>query len=117
MTHIICVVLPVHIISEANQRHHWAVKAKRVASHRAITKALLAKHKPPPAGPIKITLTRIAPRALDGDNLQSGFKATRDSVADWLGIDDGDKRLTWLYAQRKGKPLEYSATVSVEWAE
>ena len=27
------------------------------------------------------------------------FKATRDGVADWLGVDDGDKRLSWRYAQ------------------
>jgi hypothetical protein len=35
-------------------------------------------------------------------------------VADWLGIDDGDKRLTWRYAQRRGKPKEYAAEVKIE---
>ena len=51
---------------------------------------------------MQITLTRIAPRTLDDDNLAAGFKATRDRVADWLGVDDGDKRLTWRYAQERG---------------
>jgi hypothetical protein len=34
-------------------------------------------------------------------------------VADWLGIDDRDKRVKWLYAQRRGKPKEYAAEVEV----
>jgi hypothetical protein len=52
---------------------------------------------------------------LDDDNLASGFKAARDGVADWLGIDDGSPRLSWRYGQRKSKPGEYAAEVSVEW--
>lgn len=115
MTHMICMVLPIHIISEANIRSHWRVKAIRVASHREIASTMLRKHQPPPA-PAKITITRIAPRELDDDNLASGAKATRDGVADWLGIDDGDKRLSWRYNQRRGKPGEYAAVVTVEWS-
>jgi len=65
-----------------------------------------------------ITLTRIAPRRLDpGDNLNSSMKAVRDGIADALGIDDGDARLTWKYAQRKGNPKEYAVEVEVENAE
>ena len=58
-------------------------------------------------------LTRIAPRQLDGDNLQSAFKATRDGVADWLGIDDGDKRLDWQYRQRSGGAKVYAVELEV----
>ena len=36
-----------------------------------------------------------------------------NGVADWLQIDDGDKRLTWVYGQRKGK--EYAAEIRLEW--
>ena len=78
---------------------------------------LLLRNHPRPRtdGPIQITLTRIAPRRLDDDNLASGFKATRDGVADWLGIDDGAKRLEWRYAQRKGRPGQLGAEVVVMW--
>ena len=54
---------------------------------------------------------------LDDDNLASGFKSTRDGVADWLGIDDGSKRLTWVYKQVKGPPKTYEAEVIAEWTE
>lgn len=112
-THVICVKFPTKIKSEANGREHWRVKAKRVKEHRRA--ALVALHgQVNPRLPMVLTLTRIAPRKLDDDNLASGFKATRDGIADWLGIDDGDPRLTWRYAQRKGAPKEYAAEVVIE---
>ncbi|MDB5297798.1 MAG: Bcep22 hypothetical protein [Phycisphaerales bacterium] len=49
--------------------------------------------------PCVVTLTRIGPRELDGDNLQGAFKAVRDMVALELGVDDADPRVTWEYAQ------------------
>jgi hypothetical protein len=63
--------------------------------------------------PLVVTLTRVAPsNGLDGDNLQGSLKACRDGVADWLGVDDRDPRVTWLYEQRRGK--EWSVEVHVE---
>jgi hypothetical protein len=50
---------------------------------------------------------------LDGDNLQSGFKAVRDGVADWLGVDDGDKRIDWQYGQRSGGVNVYQVEIEV----
>jgi hypothetical protein len=64
-----------------------------------------------------ITLTRIAPRKLDTDNLVSACKGVRDGIADTLGVDDGDERITWKYAQRKGKPKQYAVEVEVESAK
>jgi hypothetical protein len=55
----------------------------------------------PPALPVVVTLTRIAPRRLDSDNLQGGCKAARDEVAAWLGVDDADPRVEWRYEQSK----------------
>ena len=116
-THVVCVLLPLHIVSEANAREHWRKVAARKKSHRFnATVWLMNKKRPETDEPITITLTRIAPRVLDDDNLSSGFKAARDGVADWLGIDDGSKRLRWLYAQRRGRTGEYAAEVRVEWA-
>ena len=115
-TMVVCVTLPLRIISEANQRGHWSKSASRKALHRNTARCILQSHaRPHKDGPITITLTRIAPRVLDDDNLASGFKAVRDGVADWLGIDDGSKRLTWVYAQRKGLAGQYVAEVVAEW--
>ena len=73
----------------------------------------LASVAAPPAPPCTIVLTRVAPRALDGDNLQSGFKAVRDGVADWLGVDDGSRLVEWEYRQRAGGVKQYSVEIEV----
>jgi predicted Fe-S protein YdhL (DUF1289 family) len=114
-TNLLVVVAPIHVISEANIRCHWRVKAKRVAAHRSLARVFLNGHHKPDA-PCAITLTRIAPRELDDDNLAAGCKGARDGVADWLGIDDGDKRLSWAYAQRRGGKGEYALEVRIAWA-
>lgn len=111
---VLCVLVPVRIESEANRREHWRSAASRKASHRASARMALEWTFNAVKPPCTIILTRIAPRDLDDDNLASGFKAFRDGVADWLGIDDGDKRLTWRYAQRRGKPKEYAAEIVIE---
>jgi hypothetical protein len=55
-------------------------------------------------GPISIKLTRVGPSAgLDShDNLRGSFKNVVDGIADFLGIDDGDPRLVFEYAQSRG---------------
>lgn len=59
-------------------------------------------------------MTRVAPsKGLDFDNLVSSAKACRDGIADALGVDDADARVTWHYAQRRGKPREYAVEVRV----
>jgi len=60
-----------------------------------------------------VTLTPVAPRALDGDNLQSAFKAPRDEVARWLGVDDADPRVVWRVAQERTKRGVYGVRVTL----
>jgi hypothetical protein len=67
-----------------------------------------------PNAPLTITMTRIAPRGLDGDNLQAAFKAVRDGVADWMKTEDNDPLLLWRYEQRQGRPKEYGVEITVE---
>jgi hypothetical protein len=105
--------VPIKIVSVANLRLHWAVKAKLAKSHRSKAFSALASVAAPPAPPCTLVLTRVAPRALDGDNLQSAFKAVRDGVADWLGVDDGHKDLDWQYSQRKDGPKVYAVEIEV----
>lgn len=113
----IVVDLGLRIVSEANGREHWRKVAARKRAHRAMARLVLQMHARPmgEADQFTITLTRVAPRKLDDDNLASGFKAVRDGVADWLGIDDGSPRIKWQYAQHKGDAGHYTAWVRVEW--
>jgi hypothetical protein len=104
------------IVSVANMRLHWAVKAKLTRDQRNRTRmslAAVAQSSGVEMLPATVVLTRVAPRKLDGDNLQSGFKAVRDGVADWLGVDDGNGLIDWQYAQRSGKAGEYAVEIEV----
>ena len=101
--------LPIRIESVANKREHWSKRAARTKLHRFA--AMVVQPHPLPC---IVTMTRIAPRALDGDNLQSGFKALRDGIAKRLGVDDADPRVEWRYDQARGKAKEYAARVTVE---
>ena len=113
----VSVVVPVRIESEANRHEHWRKAWARKQLHRKFAAICLAhiKDRPPAGARVLINMRRIAPRLLDDDNLVSGFKALRDGVADWLGIDDGSPLLTWQCEQSKGAPKTYAAHVVVSW--
>lgn len=105
-------VIPIRLPSAANLREHWRVRHRRTKEQRNLVTMFLGKPTHP-ALPVTVRLTRIAPRALDGDNLQSAFKAIRDSVASWLGVDDADERVVWKYAQAKGGAKRYAIEIEV----
>ena len=51
----------------------------------------------------RIRMIRISPGKLDDDNLRGAFKAIRDGIAKFFGVDDGDvNRWQWEYDQEKG---------------
>lgn len=104
------------LVSEANQREHWTRKAKRVKAQRtAVAVAWLASVPAcfAPEFPLTVSITRIAPRALDTDNAVGSAKGARDSIADLLGVDDRDPRVVWVVNQRKGKPKEYAVEITL----
>ncbi|AVQ81673.1 hypothetical protein C4F17_12335 [Variovorax sp. PMC12] len=108
------VAVPVKTISTLNAREHWSKKSARAKLHRSqAALALRVACVPRAPATAVVTITRIAPRPLDGDNLQGSLKSVRDGVADWLQIDDGSARVEWRYAQRKGAPKTYSVEVEV----
>lgn len=104
------VVLPLRTVSEANGREHWARKAKRAKAQRRTAFCLA----PAASLPAVVTLTRLAPRELDDDNLRPALKACRDGIADRLGINDRDPRVRWQYAQQRGGVREYAVLVDIE---
>ncbi len=90
------------LVSEANQRGSWHRGAGRAARQRSVV-ALRLRRMKPIAPPCEVRVIRIAPRALDDDNLARACKAVRDEVARWLGVDDGDTRVSWRVGQVRGR--------------
>ena len=114
---MISVTLPIRTVSTLNEREHWRKRAARAAEHRALARMLCTG--PVRAArlalPLQVTLTRVAPRALDaGDNLPASLKATRDGIADALGVDDRTPLVAWTYRQERGKPREYGVRIEIE---
>ena len=96
------VEVSIRLISEANARGSWHAGATRARAHRGAVGLALGRRRENLSGHLIIALTRIGPRALDGDNAARALKAVRDGVADWLRRDDGDAGLTWLAQQERG---------------
>lgn len=63
-----------------------------------------------PELPLLIMITRVGPRKLDDDNLQSSCKYIRDEIARIVGVDDGSDQYTWLYKDRIG---DYGVEVEI----
>ena len=102
--------VPIRTVSEANQRGHWAKKARRVAGQRDAV-AIFLNGQAKPSLPCIVRLTRSGGRHLDDDNLRSALKAVRDEVAKWLNINDGGTQVKWEYSERKAK----TQSVIIEW--
>lgn len=94
---------------------------RRVKAEREAVKWALKTHKPP-AGPVRVLLTRVSPPAANGrwakldehDNLRGSLKAPVDQVAAWLGRDDADPSIAWSYAQRRGAKGEWRVEILIE---
>ncbi len=102
--------------SEANVREHWAVKARRAKSQRNMAFALSRMQfnaDGQPEFPAVVTITRLASRKLDDDNLARSMKAVRDGIADALRIDDGSDLVQWRYEQDKAKRSETAVLVEI----
>ena len=99
---------------------HWSKRHKKSKTNGNGLRFVLNTQPLSPQLPCCVTLTRIAPRALDEDNLIGGMKNIRDYIADWLipglqaGRADSDKRITWNYSQEKRKPKEYALKVRID---
>ena len=112
------IVIPVRTLSEANLRCHWGQRARRAKRQRVAARILVRAAftrllERGPCGGYRVTLTRIAPRVLDSDNLAISLKAVRDGVADALGVSDADGLCSWSYAQWRGKKREYAVAVDI----
>lgn len=111
--------IPGSFQSVANLREHWSARAKRAKKHREGAVWLTWHHVGLTLAADVIAhggtvhLTRYAPRRLDDDNLAGALKATRDGIAAALGVDDGDERVQWRYAQGRCKSGEQRVVVTI----
>ena len=112
---MISLTLPIRTVSESNAREHWAVKARRAKRQRHATALALRGlvQDLPPWSHLFVTLTRVSPGTLDVDNNVSSAKHIQDGIADALGIDDGDPRVSWFYAQERAPRGHYAVRVEV----
>jgi hypothetical protein len=115
--------IPIKTVSEANRSEHWHRASVRHRRQQFFVRvAFNAETRPIPI-PCEITLVRIASRFLDAeDNLPMAFKWIKDAIGGCLfpgkvviykkkgygyvrnkGHADSDPRVTWKYAQEKGK--------------
>lgn len=104
---------PKHLKPMTNAREHPMGRHDRVKKEREAMRWQLKMNRvdqllgPVPDGHrLLVGFTRIAPRAVDpGDNLNSCFKAYRDEVAEFFGVNDGDEdRIRFEYRQEQGPP-------------
>ena len=77
-----------------NARLHPLAEARARRRERQVIDRALAGVAPP-AGPWRVVITRIGPRVMDTDNVDTAAKGVRDSIAAWCGVDDGDSAWTW----------------------
>lgn len=120
---IISIVVPIRIQSVANLREHWTKRRARDNSQELMIRVALhnATGVPPgvPCLPLQIKLTRIAPKALDFDNLVACFKKTIDVISDWVspglapGRADSVEGLEFFFGQEKGKVREYGLKIEM----
>lgn len=92
-----------------NERIHWSKRHRRAASERKAAFLMM----PRVEIPCTVKMTRVAPRALDDDNLRGSLKNLRDGIADRLGVDDRSPLVKWEYAQERGPARHYSVVVEV----
>ncbi len=112
-------IVPIHTISEANKREHWTKGHTRHKRQKYAVRLTLLSNKLPQKLPVVVTMTRLSPRTLDSDNLQSALKYIRDAVSEHFihdkapGRADDDPRFIWKYHQEKS-PLK-STHLSFQW--
>lgn len=92
--------IPVRLVSEANRGGKLRDRIARKSAVKDAVRAALPDMAFPL--PVRVTLTRYGHRKQDDDNLRRTLKSARDVIAEWLGVDDADRRVKWVYRDRPG---------------
>ena len=108
--------MDIRVVSEANESEHWRTKHARKKKQQEVVSEdwiEVRAWRMPVAFPHLVRLIRIGPKRLDSDNLAGSFKHVQDEIARQLGVDDGDERITWEYAQVPVGKRVYQVRVEV----
>ncbi len=123
--------IPIRTVSEANRHEHWSAASKRHRSQQLTVRLSFWHYMTLYKLPAIVTITRLAPRVLDDDNLVSALKWIRDELAEIMlpdipahymcchgrimsqkGRCDSDPRIKWRYDQEKRK--EYGVRIEIK---
>lgn len=107
--------LAIKLESAANARPgHWGQRHAKVAGLVHVAEMACRAHWGAPlALPLLVTLTRIAPRRLDSDNIVGAFKSIRDGIAKWLRVDDRTSNVRWRIRQARRGAGVYAVTIEL----
>lgn len=112
--------LPIRAVSEANSREHWRKKSARHKVQRRWVKSAFQNERPKLELPLRVVITRIAPRRLDEhDNLPMSVKYIIDALAANLtgistpGLADSVHGLQFEVKQEKGAVREYGVRIEI----
>jgi hypothetical protein len=113
---VVAVELPLTLRSLGNRREHWRARARRTQrEHAAVLGALAGLEAP--SLPVVVELTRVGWNTLDVDGLVASVKGPIDALAQWVGVDDRDRRLHWHLAQaitRETRMVRHARTLRSE---
>ncbi len=89
-------------------REHWAAKSRRAnREHDTVWYSLLAATPVRCVPPCIVTMTRLYSgrgQAHDRDGLTAAFKHVRDTIAEWLKVDDAERfGVKWDCDQERGE--------------
>ncbi len=104
--------LPLRTETESNTKGHWRPKAERARIQREMARNVVRSLRA--CVPCVVTMERVSPGTLDDDNLGSALKHVRDGIADALGVDDRDPRVSFVYGQKSRSRGNYWVDVLIE---
>lgn len=102
-------VIPIRLISEANNHDHWGKKYRRQKEQQQRIKLEWLHLRPKITLPCEIHLIRHGINLMDEDNYIHSCKAIRDQLADCItpglapGQADSNPKIKWIYSQKIAK--------------
>lgn len=108
-------VVPLHLVTASNGQQLDRSMIGRAGHHRRIVSRCLAAHLAAvvpfarlaqAGGPLTVRITRLGGRGMDDDGVTAAAKWCRDTVALFLGVDDGPRGpVRWRYGSEPGGPM------------
>lgn len=105
--------LEIKTSTPGNSKAHWRVEWAKAKSQRQAARLVVQSNKMPPF-PVRVIFTRHSPRKMDRHNLPGALKHIIDGVADAYGVDDGDERWDFQFAQLQYAKAPQGVEIHIE---